>query len=81
MTDEATQKNFEHKLSSLESTIKKLEDNDTNLEEALKSFEEGIVLTRHAQAILREAEQRVQLLTADESDSPKPQGFSNETAE
>jgi exodeoxyribonuclease VII small subunit len=81
MADEATPKNFDHTLSSLESTIEKLENNETNLEDALKSFEEGIVLTRHAQAILREAEQRVQLLTADESDSPKPQGFSNETAE
>jgi len=81
MADKATPINFEHTLSSLESTIEKLENNETNLEEALKSFEEGIVLTRQAQTMLREAEQKVQLLIADESDNPKSQGFSDEPAE
>ena len=81
MADETTPKNFDHTLSSLESTIEKLENNETNLEDALKSFEEGIVLTRHAQTKLRDAEQKVQLLMADESDNPKSQGFSGEPAE
>lgn len=55
--------NFEESLQSLEKLVNELEKGDLSLEDSLKSFEEGIALTRHCQAALQEAEQKVQLLT------------------
>lgn len=55
--------NFEESLQSLENLVTNLEKGDLSLEDSLKTFEEGIALTRHCQAALQEAEQKVQLLT------------------
>jgi len=54
---------FESSLSELESIVTQMEQGDLSLDEALSSFETGIKLTRHCQAILDQAEQKVQLLT------------------
>ncbi len=53
---------FEHSLQALESIVSQMEQGDLSLEESLKAFEEGISLTRECQAILSQAEQKVQLL-------------------
>jgi exodeoxyribonuclease VII small subunit len=54
--------NLEKSLEQLESLIDELESGDLPLETAMKKFEEGIKLTRHCQAALKEAEQRVEIL-------------------
>ena len=46
----------------LQQTIKKLESSELSLEDSLKSFEEGILLTRICQSHLSAAEQKVELL-------------------
>ena len=54
--------NLEKSLEQLEALIDELESGDLPLETAMKKFEEGIKLTRHCQAALKEAEQRVEIL-------------------
>jgi len=53
---------FEHSLTELEALVERMEQGDLPIEEALKAFEEGVKLTRECQAILDQAEQKVQLL-------------------
>jgi exodeoxyribonuclease VII small subunit len=54
---------FESSLEELESLVEKLEKGDLPLEESLKEFERGIALTRNCQKELKEAEQKVRILT------------------
>ena len=53
---------FEQALSELEALITRLERGDLPLEEALKSFERGVALTRTCQAALTAAQQKVEIL-------------------
>ena len=54
--------NFEKALQELEELIEKMETGNLSLEESLKYFERGVVLTRNCQQALTEAEQKVQIL-------------------
>ena len=56
---------LEKSLTELEEIVKKLEDGDLPLEQALKQFEKGVKLSRDCQAALTAAEQRVQVLLND----------------
>ena len=53
---------FEQSLEKLEKLVERMEDGDLTLEESLKTFEEGIKLTRECQQALANAEQKVKLL-------------------
>ena len=53
---------FEKSLAELESLVAKLEQGDVPLEEALKTFERGVALTRQCQTALRTAQQKVEVL-------------------
>jgi exodeoxyribonuclease VII small subunit len=53
---------FERSLSELESLVERLERGDLPLEEALRTFERGVELTRHCQTSLRAAQQKVEIL-------------------
>lgn len=53
---------FEQALSELEGLVERLERGDLPLDEALKAFERGIALTRHCQASLQAAQQKVEIL-------------------
>ena len=53
---------FEAALAELEKIVGKMESGEQSLEEAMKSFQRGIELTRACQLGLREAEQRVEKL-------------------
>ncbi len=53
---------FEQALQTLESLVDKLGRGQLSLEEALASFEEGILLARQCQEVLKEAEQKVNAL-------------------
>jgi len=53
---------FEAALSELEGLVERLERGDLPLEDALKTFERGVELTRHCQSALRAAQQKVEIL-------------------
>lgn len=53
---------FEESLNKLESLVAKMETGELSLEDSLKTFEEGIQLTRECQEALKHAEQKVNLL-------------------
>ena len=64
---------FEQSLAELEALVAKLEQGDVPLEDALKTFERGVALTRQCQTALRTAQQKVEVLLArngDESVEP-----------
>ena len=53
---------FEKSLIELEALVAKLEQGDVPLEDALKTFERGVALTRQCQTALRTAQQKVEVL-------------------
>ena len=53
---------FEEALAELESLVERLERGDLPLDEALKTFERGVELTRHCQSSLKAAQQKVEIL-------------------
>jgi exodeoxyribonuclease VII small subunit len=54
--------NLEKSLAELERLVAELERGDLPLEESLKRFERGILLTRQCQSALVEAEQKIEIL-------------------
>ena len=67
--------NFEKDLRELEDLVEKMEGGDLSLEDSLVHFERGIALTRACQKALTEAEQKIQILLAEDG-SQKLQPFS-----
>jgi exodeoxyribonuclease VII small subunit len=53
---------FEAALAQLESLVSRLESGDLPLDEALRTFEQGVRLTRECQSALAAAQQKVQQL-------------------
>jgi exodeoxyribonuclease VII small subunit len=53
---------FEEALAELEGLVERLERGDLPLDEALKTFERGVELTRHCQSSLKSAQQKVEIL-------------------
>ena len=49
-------------LAKLENIIEALEDGDLPLNESIKTFEEGVKLTKHCQELLTKAELKIQKL-------------------
>ncbi len=54
--------NLETSLAEISALIEKMERGDLSLEQSLDQFERGITLIKHAQKILQDAEQKVQIL-------------------
>ena len=53
---------FEKALAELEGLVERLERGNVPLDEALRTFERGVALTRHCQACLQAAQQKVEIL-------------------
>ncbi|MAS83688.1 MAG: exodeoxyribonuclease VII small subunit [Legionellales bacterium] len=53
---------FEKAFLELEELVETMEEGDLSLEESLKCFEKGILLTKSCQQALSEAEQKVKIL-------------------
>jgi exodeoxyribonuclease VII small subunit len=68
---------FEDALEKLEDIVRKMEAGDIPLDEALKSFEEGIKLIRFCSAKLEETQRRVEMLMGKE-DSLQVKRFQGE---
>jgi exodeoxyribonuclease VII small subunit len=71
---------FEDALQKLEDIVKKMEAGDLPLDDALKSFEEGIRLIRSCQAKLDEASRRVEMLSG-EGDSLQAKKWAGEDSD
>jgi exodeoxyribonuclease VII small subunit len=59
---------FEKSLAELEGVVEQLETGDQSLEDALQLFEQGIKLTRTCQQALQNAEEKVTILTQNNSE-------------
>ena len=59
---------FEEALTELESLVETLEHGELSLEESLKAFERGVKLTRTCQDALKQAEQKIQILSGKGND-------------
>jgi len=68
---------FEETLSELEALVESMEQGDLSLEDSLKSFEQGIVLTRTCQQTLKAAEQKVEILSQNTLNA-EPEAFDSE---
>ena len=53
---------YEASVAELESLVSRLEQGDISLEESLKLYESGVLLTRDCQDALQNAEQKVKIL-------------------
>ena len=55
--------NLEKLIAELESIVNKMESDDLNVEDSLKSYEKGISLIKNAQIKLKKIEQKVEILS------------------
>lgn len=62
MAADPKEPDFEQALGELEKLVERLERGDLPLDEALKTFERGVALTRHCQGALKAAQQKVEIL-------------------
>ena len=62
---------LEDTLVELEQLVARLEEGELPLDKALKEFERGIQMTRQCQKVLKDAEQKIEILLAG-SDEPTP---------
>lgn len=60
-----TKFDFEDALKKLENIVNTIEKGGLGLEESLKLFSEGVVLTKKCQEAIKSAEQKVQILLGD----------------
>lgn len=65
MAKKEAKNNFESSLKRLESIVEALEQGEVSLEDSLKMFEEGIVLSKECLETLNKAEIKVKQLTKD----------------
>jgi exodeoxyribonuclease VII small subunit len=71
---------YEASITELESLVERLEQGDINLEESLKLYEAGVLITRDCQEALSQAEQKVQMLLQ-QSDQTNLVDFEAKTSE
>ena len=66
-----TKNNFEEKLTRLEQLSEKIKQSDISLEEAVKTFEEGIKLSKTLENELQKIESKIQILMNNPVAEPK----------
>ncbi len=69
---------FETALAELEKLVERLEHGELPLDDALRTFEQGVALTRQCQSALKAAQQKVEILLR-RNGEPAPEPF-NEPA-
>ena len=67
MAKEDKKIDFESSLNELESIVEKLEEENINLEDSVKSFEEGVKLVKQCQKQLQDEELKIKKLLDDGS--------------
>lgn len=72
------EKSFEKSLKELEEIVRKLESGDAPLDDAVKLFEQGVKLADDCSSILKNAEQKVVMLTKNSEGEMQEQKFTGE---
>jgi len=66
MSDKDIEKlDFEHAYKELDSIVDRMERGDQDLEKSLADFERGVKLMKHCHGVLKDAEQKVDILVKD----------------
>ena len=78
MSKQENNKDFETSLKKLEQILSDLENGDLPLEESIKTFEEGVKLTKHCQNLLSKAELKIQKLVESKDGSIDLEAFEDE---
>ena len=78
MSKQENSKDFETSLKKLEKIVSDLENGDLPLEESIKTFEEGVKLTKHCQNLLSKAELKIQKLVESKDGSVDLETFDEE---
>ena len=78
MSKQVDNKNFETSLKKLEKIVSDLENGELPLEESIKTFEEGVKLTKHCQNLLSKAEIKIQKLVESKDGSIDLETFDDE---
>lgn len=63
---EKKNESFETKMTTLESIVKKLDEDEVSLEESLKLYQQGVELSSECDRILKDAELKVESLNKEE---------------
>lgn len=63
--NELKELDFEHAYQELEAIVDRMERGEQSLEQSLHDFERGVSLMKHCHGVLREAEQKVEVLIKD----------------
>ena len=78
MSKHENNKDFETSLKKLEQIVSDLENGELPLEESIKTFEEGVKLTKHCQNLLSKAEIKIQKLVESKDGSIDLETFDDE---
>jgi exodeoxyribonuclease VII small subunit len=63
-------KSYEEAIGELEQIVNALEGGELPLDEAIKSYEKGMALSKHLQGLLGDARRRVSVLLPDGGEAP-----------
>ena len=78
MSKQENNKDFETSLKKLEQSVSDLENGELPLEQSIKTFEEGVKLTKHCQNLLSKAELKIQKLVESKDGSIDLEAFEDE---
>ena len=78
MSKQENNKDFETSLKKLEKIVSDLENGDLPLEESIRTFEDGVKLTKHRQNLLSKAELKIQKLVESKDGSIDLETFDEE---
>ena len=63
MSEDKNSANFEEQIKKLEHLVAQLETGNLSLEDSIKAYEEGVKIAQNCQMTLKNAEQKVEILT------------------
>jgi exodeoxyribonuclease VII small subunit len=69
------QLSFEAAVAELEKIVSQLESGQGDLENSIEAYERGVVLKKHCEAKLKEAEAKIEKITIDENGTAKTEKF------
>ena len=78
MSKQENNKDIQTSLKKLEKIVSDLENGELPLEESIKTFEEGVKLTKHCQNLLSKAEIKIQKLVESKDGSIDLEAFDDE---